>query len=192
MTTSISDIIFVTDRHLSKGSFLERIDSLASFRPRMIILREKDMDRNGYLSLAGEVIQICARYGTECVLNSYIIPGITSHLPIGMIREGNVSEHFGASCHSVSEAVEAERLGAEYIIAGHIFDTDCKKGIPGRGLGFLRSVADAVSIPVYGIGGINGDNISSVRKACAGAALMKSAMEAEDIPAFIEALKEGL
>ena len=39
--------------------------------------------------------------------------------------------------------------------AGHIFATDCKKGLPPRGLDFLKSVCDAVGIPVYAIGGIN-------------------------------------
>lgn len=39
--------------------------------------------------------------------------------------------------------------------AGHIFATDCKKGLPPRGLDFLKNVCDAVGIPVYAIGGIN-------------------------------------
>ena len=39
--------------------------------------------------------------------------------------------------------------------AGHIYATDCKKGLPPRGLDFLKNVCDAVEIPVYAIGGIN-------------------------------------
>ena len=49
--------------------------------------------------------------------------------------------------------------------AGHIFATDCKKGLPPRGLDFLKNVCDAVEIPVYAIGGINiassGDSTAS-------------------------------
>ena len=60
----------------------------------------------------------------------------------------------GASVHSVSEAIEAQLLGATYLIAGHIFSTDSKKGVPPRGLPFLKDVCDAVSIPVFAIGGI--------------------------------------
>lgn len=55
------------------------------------------------------------------------------------------------------DAMEAERLGATYVTAGHIFTTDCKKGLPPRGLDFLKNVCDAVTIPVYGIGGIKFD-----------------------------------
>ena len=50
--------------------------------------------------------------------------------------------------------VAAEKLGADYLIAGHIFNTPCKQGTPGRGLDYLRRVCESVSIPVFGIGGI--------------------------------------
>ena len=55
------------------------------------------------------------------------------------------------------EALEAEALGASYLIAGHIYATDCKKGLPARGTGFLRAVCEAADIPVYGIGGMHLD-----------------------------------
>lgn len=60
----------------------------------------------------------------------------------------------GCSIHSVEEAVEAESLGAAYLTAGHIYATDCKKGVPPKGLTFLREVCERVTIPVYAIGGI--------------------------------------
>ena len=41
--------------------------------------------------------------------------------------------------------------------SGHIYATDCKKGLPARGTGFLRAVCEAADIPVYGIGGIHLD-----------------------------------
>ena len=58
---------------------------------------------------------------------------------------------------TVEEAKEAEQLGASYLTAGHIYATDCKRGLPPRGLGFLKEVCREVSIPVYGIGGIKFD-----------------------------------
>ena len=63
----------------------------------------------------------------------------------------------GASVHSVDEAQRAQVLGATYLTAGHIFTTDCKKGLPPRGLQFLQEVCQSVSIPVYAIGGITLD-----------------------------------
>ena len=61
----------------------------------------------------------------------------------------------GSSVHSVEDALKAESLGADYLTAGHIYTTDCKKGLPPRGLEFLENVCKAVKIPVYAIGGIH-------------------------------------
>lgn len=69
-------------------------------------------------------------------------------------------QRIGTSIHSVADAIFAEKHGADYITAGHIFVTDCKKGLPGRGIDWLRTICDAVSIPVYAIGGISDANVS--------------------------------
>ena len=95
----------------------------------------------------------------------------------------------GASCHSVHDAVEAEGLGCTYITAGPVFDTDCKKGLPGRGTAFLREMCGSVSIPVYAIGGIGPENIDAVRRSgAAGACVMSGAMTCSDPEAFFESL----
>ena len=86
-------------------------------------------------------------------------------------------KYLGASCHSVEDALLAESLGCNYIVAGHIFDTDCKKGLPGRGIDFLKDVVNAVAIPVFAIGGINKENYHKIKEAGAsGACLMSSLM----------------
>lgn len=95
----------------------------------------------------------------------------------------------GASCHSVEDAVEAQELGCTYITAGHIFATDCKKGVPPRGLEFLRSVCESVDIPVYAIGGVNEKNIDSVRSVGAhGACIMSGLMCCEDVSEYMDKL----
>lgn len=68
----------------------------------------------------------------------------------------------GASVHSANEAIEAERLGVNYIIAGHVFETGCKPGLKGRGMEFLQEVCESVKIPVIAIGGISPNNLNEV------------------------------
>jgi thiamine-phosphate pyrophosphorylase len=88
----------------------------------------------------------------------------------------------GASCHSALDARRAKALGCTYILAGHIYDTDCKKGLPGRGPEFLRNVTKEVDLPVYAIGGIEPENIDEVRRGgAAGACIMSSAMKAKSV-----------
>ncbi len=64
--------------------------------------------------------------------------------------------------------------GADFIVAGHIYETDCKKGLPGRGIDFLTSIVEQVDIPVYAIGGIRGSNIDEVASAGASGACQMS------------------
>ncbi len=98
-----------------------------------------------------------------------------------------IFSHLGASCHSVDDAREAEALGCTYITAGHIFATDCKRGIPPRGLSFLTDVCHSVHIPVYAIGGINSSNLSlAVRAGAAGICIMSGAMSCENPAQFFK------
>lgn len=88
---------------------------------------------------------------------------------------------YGASCHSVEDALCAYKLGCDYVTAGHVYITDCKKGLAPRGIDFLKKMCDSVPIPVYGIGGIGleSDKIDEVKQAGAkGACIMSGYMKA--------------
>lgn len=192
-----SDIFCVTNRRLCREDFLKRIEKIAACRPAGIILREKDMLPEEYRKLAGAVMNICEGYGVKCILHSFCDTALSLgaegiHMPLALLREMDPELRrsfpvLGASCHSPVEAEEAQALGCSYITAGHVFETDCKKGLEGRGIEFLREVCGSVDIPVYGIGGIRPENIREVRAAgAAGACLMSSLMTAEDVPALMK------
>ncbi|MBP3704189.1 MAG: thiamine phosphate synthase [Clostridia bacterium] len=196
----MSDILCVTNRKLCGEDFLTRIEKIAACRPAGIILREKDMDEDAYKALAEQVMKICAQHGVQCILHSFwdaaqALGAEAFHAPLHVLREMSPAQRekfrvLGASCHSAEDALEAEKLGCTYITAGHVFETDCKKGLPGRGLTFLREVCAAVNIPVYGIGGIGAENIAQVRKAgAAGACLMSSLMAADDVPGLLKSME---
>jgi len=202
MIMCMSDILCVTSRNLCREDFLTRIRRIAACRPAGIVLREKDMSEAEYRTLAKQVMSICAEHGVKCILHSFVDTALelhaeAIHLPLHILRSitGEQKARFhliGTSCHSVEEALEALELGCSYITAGHVFETDCKKGLPGRGLTFLRNVCTAVSIPVYGIGGIDAKNIPDVRKAGAsGACLMSSLMVCEDVPGLMKSMEEA-
>ena len=75
---------------------------------------------------------------------------------------------------------EAERLGCSYLIAGHIYATSCKPGLPPRGLAFLREVTVATELPVYAIGGITPIRLAEILAAgAAGGCAMSSLMRGD-------------
>jgi len=192
MIISMSDILCVTNRILCKENFLQRVEEIAANKPKGMILREKDLSEKEYKELAEHVLMICKKYDVPCMLHSFIdvameLGAENIHLPLHILRkmDEKTKETFkiiGASCHSVEEAIEAERLGCTYITAGHVFVTDCKKGLAPRGLEFLQNVCKSVSIPVYAIGGISSENMDDVRKmGAAGACVMSGLMRCENV-----------
>ena len=169
----LNDVIAVTNRKLSQRPFLEQIKRVCQLRPEAIILREKDLSETEYAKLAEEVYNITTSYDVRLIVHTYINVarelGInTVHMSLHNMREyrkefiDNVNKinniKTGCSIHSVEEAVEARNMGASYITAGHVYATDCKKGLAPRGLDFLKNVCDSVDIPVYAIGGIDIDD----------------------------------
>lgn len=188
----MSDLICITNRKLCSNNFSDQIEMIASAHPKAIVLREKDLSEKEYEQLARQVMQICQKHGTQCILHSFSNVAIALgaeavHMPLPLLQKMTPQEksHFqiiGASCHSLEEAKEAQDLGCTYITAGHIFLTDCKKGLPGRGLPFLEEICKAVRIPVYAIGGISSQNIESVRKTgVAGACIMSGFMRCKTV-----------
>ena len=194
------DILCVTNRLLCKEDFLTRIKKIAKSKPTAIILREKYLNEDEYKKLASEVLKICQTYKTLFIPHSFVDVATelncnALHVPLNILRSLSVEDKagfttLGVSCHSVEDAIEAEKLGCTYITAGHVFDTGCKKGLPGRGLEFLKNVCESVSIPVYAIGGISSENIVDVRNAGAkGACVMSSTMVCEDVKKYIGELQ---
>ena len=170
-------------------SLLERIEFLCRAGVRRIVLREKGMSDSDYEIIAEQFVRICREY---CV-----IPVIAHRRALAVRYETELQlsmdelrkdpdavkevMFIGVSVHSVEEAKEAERLGAATVTAGHIFKTDCKKGIPERGLSFLKDIIESVKIPVYAIGGIDMDVIDPVYETGAsGVCLMSTMMNAPE------------
>lgn len=170
-------------------------------RPDMLIVREKNLPEEAYLELFGRIWNLLETIkGPSALLIPHThLPtahktGCPSlHLPLSLLktyrREPAFSKnnnllsevkHIGVSIHSLEEAKTAEELGASYLTAGHIFATDCKKGIPPRGTAFLEEICQSVTIPVYAIGGIHPGNLHELQKTnAAGACMMSEYMKLE-------------
>ena len=151
---------------------------LKNFDIVALTLREKDLDKNEYLKLIEKIYPICQKYKINLILHQnydlnlddkYNIEGI--HLSYSIFKSLNQNikaelikkyKRIGVSIHSLDEAKEVESLGASYVVAGHIFETDCKKGLEPRGLKFIKDLSSALSIPIFAIGGIDEKNSLSV------------------------------
>lgn len=155
--------IAITNRKLC-NNLLEQLEMLNHSDFDYVILREKDLTNQEYFSLAEKAMKICKK---TLILHHFTDVAIeldckNIHLSMtDLEKDAEKLKHFdiiGASTHSLEDAKTAEKLGATYITASHIFATDCKKGLEPRGLDFLKNICDNVNIPVFALGGINEDN----------------------------------
>jgi len=180
-------IICVTNRLLVKTDFIEKIEEIAKNKPHAIILREKDLSIKDYKELAKKCLDICNKHNVDFIINSHIdianelnIKNI--HLPMSLfIKENyklNSFNKIGISIHNLDEINIKEKNKPTYFIAGHIYETDCKKNIPARGINFFKDVCKNTNIPVYAIGGIDKDNIKEIlNNGGVGGAIMSGLMK---------------
>ncbi|MDO4417556.1 MAG: thiamine phosphate synthase [Eubacteriales bacterium] len=180
---SYENFIAVTDRSLSRRDFLAQIEVIASLHPCALILREKDLPGEDYQDLAVRVQEICRAKDVPFFVHGRIdtaraIGCRCLHLPLPALRAlGRRPAGFdlvSTSCHSMEDMREAVSLGADRIILGTIFETQCKKGLRGKGLAFLREICAASPVPVYAIGGIKEDTLDAVMASGAAGACMMS------------------
>ncbi len=163
--------IAVTSRSLCSAGLKEQVEKISRLGLcDAFILREKDLSETEYLTLAKSIKEICDKHGIDFFCNN--MPSVAERLGCNLqlsyqsfLEQGHRADSTWVSVHSLDEAIEAERLGADALIAGHIFVTDCKKGLVPRGLDFLREICEAVAIPVFAIGGIDDDNTELVKQA---------------------------
>ncbi len=170
--------------------FLTQINLVCNSGVDMLILREKDLSEDAYRNLAKQVLPICQEKQVLAILHTHVDAACSlNHRHIHLTMEdfrrlyrrdtiygesisGNAifgdapsfqSFHtIGVSTHTVAEAVEAAIHGATYITASNIYETDCKIGLPGRGLDYLHEVSEALQdykTEVYALGGIHETNI---------------------------------
>ncbi|HET6334169.1 MAG TPA: thiamine phosphate synthase [Polyangiales bacterium] len=137
-------------------------------------LRAKCLTDAEYLELGREIVSLCRTAGVPFFANDRVdlvvelgADGVhvgQTDLPIEEVRAAlGARMMIGVSTHSVEQAKDAERRGAQMIGFGPVFATTSKLDHdPVVGLEGLRVVCGAVRIPVIAIGGITLGNVSDV------------------------------
>ena len=161
-----------------------------------VMLREKDLTEREYREMAERTTAMCRTFGKPCILHGF--PGVALalghpflHLPLSVweqieekerrvLREK--TEKIGTSVHSEKQLDLAVRLGADYVFYGHVFETDCKPGVPPRGLMALREICLASPVPVFAIGGMREDReASALSCGAAGVCYMSASMKSGNL-----------
>ena len=192
MCNSYEHTIVITNRHLVQGDFLKQLEKVTKLHPHALILREKDLTDDAYESLAKKVFDLCTREDITFFLHTKIeiarkIGCQNIHLSIPVLKGLSETEkkaltedfcEISISCHSMEDVEIAMAGGATQIILGTIFETECKKGVLGKGVEFVREICQKYPLPVYAIGGMNLQRLPLVIDAgAAGCCMMSGFMQ---------------
>ncbi len=149
-----------------------------------------------------ELAPICKRYGVPFIVNDDVEIALASgadgvHVGQEDMLASKVREKageqliIGVSAHSVEEALEAQKNGADYLGVGAVFSTATKTNVHTMTPELLKAICVAVDIPVVAIGGINKENMRRLDRCdMDGVALVSAIFGAEDITAECRLLRE--
>jgi thiamine-phosphate pyrophosphorylase len=199
----------VTQADLSAGRTTpEIVDGALAGGIDAVQVREKDRGAREQLAVARELREPTAEAGVPLIVNDRVdvaraadADGVhlgDDDLPVAAAREVLGEEAIvGRSVSLVEDAVEAERAGADYLGVGAVYATGSKDDIDDEeyaiGLDRVEAIADAVDIPIVGIGGITADNADDVAAAGAdGVAVITAITDAADPAAATRDLRAAV
>ena len=192
----------VTDRAwVGKQTLCEQVEAALKGGCTCVQLREKELSDAEFFEEAVKMHEICKHYGVPFIVNDNVDIAVKCHaegIHVGQddMKASCVRERvgddmiIGVSAHTVEEAVEAVKNGADYLGAGAVFGSSTKQNAGTMKKETLKSICEAVDIPVVAIGGINGKNLKELsHTGIDGVALVSAIFAADDIENTCRALR---
>lgn len=184
----------VTDRAWTgEMTLYEQVEAAIKGGATCVQLREKDLPEEEFCAEAIEIAELCRSYGVPFFVNDNVDIAIACHadgvhvgqddMAAAKVRE-RVGEGMmiGVSAHSVEEAIEAVRNGADCLGVGAMFSTSTKTDVDVLPKETLKAICEAVDVPVVAIGGIGKGNMRELAgTGVDGFAIVSAIFGAEDI-----------
>ena len=161
----------VTDRTWTQNiSLYEKVEAALQNGVTCVQLREKELDDDAFLKEAAEIGRLCREYHVPFIINDNvdiavkcgadgIHVGQQDMVAADVRRRVGDDMIIGVSAHTVEEALEAVKNGADYLGLGAVFNTATKLDADNMSAKMLREICDAIDVPTVAIGGISKKNI---------------------------------
>lgn len=192
----------VTDRSWAgEKTLYQQVEEALKGGVTCVQLREKTLEEEACLQEAKNICALCRRYKVPFIVNDNVDIALACgadgvHVGQEDMLAGEVRRRvgekmlLGVSVHTVEEALDAVKSGADYLGLGAVFPTSTKTDVDQMPLETLRAICGAVEIPVVGIGGIKKENIRSLAgSGLDGVAVVSAIFSAPDIEAACRELR---
>jgi hydroxymethylpyrimidine kinase / phosphomethylpyrimidine kinase / thiamine-phosphate diphosphorylase len=169
-TFPIAGVYLVTDQD---DNLVERVRTAMRGGISVLQYRAKNKERTHCLFEATELKQICRDFGVAFIVNDDMqmakeldADGIHLGQDDGSVADARAllgpDKIIGKSTHNLSEALQAEEEGADYIGFGSMYPTNSKSISHLPGTAGLSEIRDRIKLPIVAIGGITSSNACRV------------------------------
>ncbi len=165
----LGGLCFITERKASNLPYGDMVLRALRAGVRWVQYRDKDRTRREIYEESVRLRSITRDFEAVLVVNDHPDIALAAEadgvhlgqddLPLKEARKIMGGKIIGISTHSLKQAVDAERGGADYIGFGPIFHTVTKDAGSPKGVEMLHEVKKNLRIPVVAIGGITLENL---------------------------------
>ncbi len=195
----------VTDRSYLGGKSLETaVEQAILGGATCIQLRDKLLTEAEFYEEAVSVKRVTDRYNIPLIINDHV--EIAQRIDAAGVHVGQSDmdalaarrilgkdKIIGVSARTVEAAILAKEKGADYLGVGAIFGTQTKLDAKPLDFETLKSICGVCGIPVVAIGGVNAENVLSLKgSGIAGAAIVSAVFAQPDITEAARILRKKL
>lgn len=160
----------------SDESWLAPLEQALAGGVRRVQLRAPGVESVRWAQLAERAAALCRDSGADVLVNGDAALaaslGVGLHLRAMQLTNLDDAKWQGAarppllaaSCHTAEELSRAQALGCDFAVLGHVHETPSHTGEPGLGWPAFAQLREAVSIPIYAIGGLGTGDLAIARE----------------------------
>ncbi|MFA5520559.1 MAG: Nudix family hydrolase [Castellaniella sp.] len=171
-------------------AFLAQLESDLNAGLRLVQFREPDWqgDTASLEAAFRAVLSCCRRHGAACLVNSRhprhwagqadgvhlsardalrwqeSAPAEAGPLQQGLPGARRGRHYLAMSTHNAGELALARRIGADFVVLGHVLDTPSHPGEPGMGWEGFDQLRVQAGLPVFAIGGQSQDTLAIAQR----------------------------
>jgi len=152
-------------------AFLQRLSAALIRGAGLVQLRAHALAARDFARLAERAFCLCEHHGALLLLNRDPdgVRGIPCHgihltghlLALQERRPQGDWQWIGASCHSAQELAYAAALGLDYALLSPVMPTASHSDAQPLGWGLFAALADQAALPVFALGGLGPDDLST-------------------------------
>lgn len=196
-------VYLVTDYRIPFEELLEKTEEALKAGVKIVQYRDKDISTRLMCDRAERLSNLCKKYNAIFLVNDRV--DVAMAIDADGVHVGQddmdcslarnllgADKIIGVSTKTLEESKKALDDGADYLGCGAIYSTSTKDTSV-LSISALKQIKDNINLPIYGIGGINTENITDeLKDLLDGVAVITAILNSDNIKESIKKFKSIL